>query len=75
MAMPLARPTPVGDARPRSTSAPGYAAFGRARAANDHGPLRLPREPTLVRVGLAGVSAVLALGWLDAVARIAALAG
>jgi len=76
MTMPLAHSAQPAPARPRSTTAPGYALGTTAPAANDAGrPIRLPREDAFVRAGAAAAAAFCSVAWLEAIARIAAYYG
>ena len=76
MTMPLALPTSPPVARPRATTAPGYAANAPMRAVNDERcSLGTPRDEAFVRGAAAAASLLFAVAWLDAIARIAALYG
>jgi hypothetical protein len=74
--MPLAHPAHPALARPRSTTASGYAVGSTAPAANDaRRPIRLPRDDAFLRAAAAAASAVGSVAWLDAIARIATFYG
>ena len=76
MTMPLAHPTSPAPRRAQATTALGYGAQSPAGAAND---ARCPPTPmgdnAVARVSAAVAAAVLAVTWLEAIARIAALYG
>jgi len=76
MTMPLAHPTSPAHAQAQATTALGYAAQPPAGAAND---ARCPPTPmgddAVARVSAAVAAAVVAVTWLEAIARIAALYG
>jgi hypothetical protein len=74
--MPLAHPTSAGLGPRTATTALGYADQPLAGAAND---ARCPPTPmgddAVARVSAAVAAAVVAVTWLEAIARIAALYG
>jgi hypothetical protein len=74
--MPLAHPTAPIPKRPHATTALGYAAPPPSPAANEPRWSPTPTgDDAVVRVAAAATAAVLAVVWLEAIARIAALYG
>ena len=76
MTIPLAHSTSPALARPRATTALGYVPRPSLPAANEtRSPLGTARDEAFVRGAAAAVSLAVAVAWLDAIARIAALYG